>query len=112
MKQRLIAYGALLIALSVAFGAWFFLFRDAITHDSYLRIKAGMSRSEVHAIIAGPLATPDAVTDVGNGTFIEHWYGRRGTLMLHFDENNMIIWKEWDEFRRREYWWEFEKVRE
>ncbi len=93
MKVRLLVYGTL--GMVLLFYALCY-FSDGVSRANYLRITRKTTKSEIHWLLGGPLATPDQTGNIGNGSVQETWRGHDGGMTLVFDEHDQIIWKEWD----------------
>ncbi len=99
-KQSLI-YGtpALILGICLTLLCYRY-FRDGATMENCHELKEGMTKSEVRSILGWShdysgfvLLKGQAHVDVK---------GKHGTVMLAFDPQDRLVWKAWDETRRRE----------
>jgi hypothetical protein len=95
MKKRLAIYVAL-AALVYASVVGYAYLTDGVTRANYLQIKKDMTKDEIYAMLGGLFASPDRTEHLPMGGVREIWYGRNGMIILVFDGDNQIIWKEWD----------------
>lgn len=101
MKTRLIVYG--LLAFCCVAVLSFLIRGSAVTEDNCLRIELGMTRSEVELLLR---AVPDhAWTICDDKIFHENYLGWNGTAMVAYDPQGRVIWRAWDETRRRPPAW-------
>jgi hypothetical protein len=95
MKKRLAVYGLLGVLVYVSVVGYVYL-SDGVTRENYLQIKREMTKSEIHGMLGGLFANRDHTEHLGMGGVRESWFGKEGTIILVFDGDDQIIWKEWD----------------
>jgi hypothetical protein len=100
MKKRLIVYGVLGLGLAVyaAFYGYGY-FSDGATLENFEKLELGMTKGEVRGVLGWGHSYWGYV--IVKGQVHVNVEGRTGTAMLAFDEQDRLIWKGWDEGRRR-----------
>ena len=93
-RRRLILTGAALVGLvTAALTVWTVLAPSPVTKANYSRLKAGMTKDEIHAILGAPYDS--------HGTD-ERYIGYEGCVILFFDvERETLVWRQWEESPRR-----------
>jgi hypothetical protein len=121
LKRKLKWLGATLASVLLWVAAIWFLWPagvgDSITVKTYERLRAGMSRSEVEAMLGGPGGTRKDCTlwmdnrspvvghgvDLDNGyrdqPGIKYWYQDSGIIVLRFDSDNLVADKQFLQMR-------------
>jgi hypothetical protein len=100
MKKRLVIYCAAGLLFYAGFLTYCY-FSDGVTRSNYLRIKTGLTKSEITTMLGGSFGIPDHTQKEGL-VVIETWQGTEGTIFLTYDAKDQIIWKEWDDTRRKQ----------
>ena len=99
MRKRLAIYGVITVLLLVYLGFLaYFSVRDGATEATFRQLEIGMGKSEVRGML---VSSPDERHHWVKGQVHEDWVGDDGTIMLAFDEQDQLIWKAWEERRRR-----------
>ena len=102
MRRRITVCGAVGVLLYLGFlGCCYF--SDGVTKGNYLRIKSGMRKSEIRWLLGGLFGMPDRTAQKSaTAPFSKPGAAKMGGMSLHFDEQEQIIWKEWDDALYRE----------
>jgi hypothetical protein len=115
MTMRVGRRGRLLICLTalgiaVAVGVYLLLPRSAINHNNFERIRLGMARAEVEAILSGPgrdESTRAPVEDLRNERVISHggvvgpgpfespqWRSNDAVIWIYFDRDGKVVYSQ------------------
>ena len=117
----------LAVVLLVAGGAILLWPGDRITVQSYEKIRIGMTRQDVEAVLGGPGISVEEYLHIeelrqnppqGDGILLNEpertdaviaqitdakvWFGRRGYLEVQFDNKGQARWKYWQGWRLNE----------
>ncbi len=96
-KWKLLALVGLVLAGVSAFATW--PRPDRITEENYFRIKQGMSRTEVEAILGPPGDYRNGPTTNAGPEYLlyrrsrsEDWRGDTGVIRIEFDDSGRVTW--------------------
>lgn len=93
MKKRIAIYIVvpLLILCYSGFVPYWYL-KDGVSKENYDQLEIGMTKGQVRWLLG---FWPDATHHWVKGRPNEDWHGKDGTILLAFDEDNRLIWKDW-----------------
>lgn len=91
---------AAVTACAILYGAvvsWLFVREElshlAVTKTNYRRVQWRMTKSEVHTILGGAPYRSNGREDL--------WIGYHGSIVITFDENELVAWRAWDKLPYR-----------
>lgn len=99
MQKRLAIYGTFM-AICLGYIAFisYCCFVDGVTETNYRRLEIGMTKRQTRALLG---FSPNATHHWVKGQVHEDWIGPEGTVMLAFDDQERLIWKDWNKNQRR-----------
>jgi hypothetical protein len=92
MKRKLVLVLIGLLTLPVGAGAFFYFTSDAINPTNCAKIKEGMKKDQVEALLGGPASTTwahPAIEPPPNIT--QEWHGNWGIITVEFDYNDQDV---------------------
>jgi hypothetical protein len=102
MKKRLAIYCVFGVLIYVGY-LFYCYFSDGITEENLERLEIGMTKTQVHGLIG---VEPDYTVIHVVGQVHQDWIGTDGSILVAFDDKDRLIWKAWDERRRRPTAWQ------
>lgn len=103
--ERAFTYGARVMKKSIFLVSGFVLvyagmgslFHQEARRETFQEIKLQMTKSEVRGLLGGPLAEPNESRKLFWGGVEEFWIGKDGTILVVFNQKDVLTYKEWIE---------------